>query len=681
MGTLVSTVRMRSLSTWLLVAVVATVAFERTSAFYLPGVAPHEYFESDPIALKVNKLTSVHTLMPLDFYSLPFCRPPKIEDAAENLGEHLTGEAIHNSAYKIGALVNEECAVLCRKTLSAADASNFAERIQEEYRVHWIVDNLPAATHVEVEMEDGTTRELYEDGFALGFVGNEDVDPSTLNGVSYLYNHVKIQLLYHREASFDGSRIVGFEVIPYSIKHEWSELEDPAPPTCFDREGAAPQDLVGETEVVFTYEIDWIESDVKWASRWDTYLKMQDTSVHWFSITNSLIIVLFLSGMVAMVLMRALRKDFELYSSEKVADDVVEESGWKLIHGDVFRRPTWPMTLSVCVGTGIQILVMAFITLAFALLGFLSPANRGGLLTAVVVLFVLSGVFAGYSSARQYKMFGGEETVKCTVMTAVSMPGIAFLVFFIINLCLWGEKSSGAVPFLTLVLVMFLWLGISLPLVFLGSYFGFRKAKIMPPNGMRVNQIPRQIPTQVWYLQPVPSALMAGILPMGASFLELFFIFSSVWGGVFFYGFFFLFLTFTILITTSGLVALIFAYFSFVAEDHRWHWRAFFQHRVCRNLHVPLRHLFLYDPAPGQLVCQHHGVLWLLVHLVCRLWCHAWFCLLLLCSLVYPQDLRLVENHVTHPTQTQLTQQQQTTCNKHGGTVKKRGLGRSSEGG
>merc|ERR1711991_908019 len=69
---------------------------------------------------------------------------------------------------------------------------------------------------------------------------------------------------------------------------------------------------------------------------------------------------------------------------------------------------------------------------------------------------------------------------------------------------------------------------------------------------------------------------MAGILPMGASFLELFFIFSSVWGGVFFYGFFFLFLTFTILITTSGLVALIFAYFSFVAEDHRWHWRAFF---------------------------------------------------------------------------------------------------------
>merc|ERR1712065_29926 len=111
MGTLVSTVRMRSLSTWLLVAVVATVAFERTSAFYLPGVAPHEYFESDPIALKVNKLTSVHTLMPLDFYSLPFCRPPNIEDAAENLGEHLTGEAIHNSAYKIGALVNEESAV------------------------------------------------------------------------------------------------------------------------------------------------------------------------------------------------------------------------------------------------------------------------------------------------------------------------------------------------------------------------------------------------------------------------------------------------------------------------------------------------------------------------------------------------------------------------------------------
>jgi hypothetical protein len=39
----------------------------------------------------------------------------------------------------------------------------------------------------------------------------------------------------------------------------------------------------------------------------------------------------------------------------------------------------------------------------------------------------------------------------------------------------WNEKSSGAVPFATLVSLLVLWLGISVPLVYLGSYIAFRK--------------------------------------------------------------------------------------------------------------------------------------------------------------------------------------------------------------
>ena len=46
---------------------------------------------------------------------------------------------------------------------------------------------------------------------------------------------------------------------------------------------------------------------------------------------------------------------------------------------------------------------MTFITLIFACFGFLSPANRGALGTAVVVLFILLGSVAGYVSARLYK--------------------------------------------------------------------------------------------------------------------------------------------------------------------------------------------------------------------------------------------------------------------------------------
>jgi len=43
------------------------------------------------------------------------------------------------------------------------------------------------------------------------------------------------------------------------------------------------------------------------------------------------------------------------------------------------------------------------------------------------------------------------------------------------NLVLWGENSSGAVPFSTLIALLALWFGVSVPLTFVGAYFGFRK--------------------------------------------------------------------------------------------------------------------------------------------------------------------------------------------------------------
>jgi transmembrane 9 superfamily protein 2/4 len=64
----------------------------------------------------------------------------------------------------------------------------------------------------------------------------------------------------------------------------------------------------------------------------------------------------------------------------------------------------------------------------------------------------------------------------------------------------WGQKSSGAVPFGTLFALCFLWFGISVPLVFVGSYFGFKKPAADDP--VRTNKIPRQIPDQVRSWRP-----------------------------------------------------------------------------------------------------------------------------------------------------------------------------------
>ena len=52
---------------------------------------------------------------------------------------------------------------------------------------------------------------------------------------------------------------------------------------------------------------------------------------------------------------------------------------------------------------------------------------------------------------------------------------IVFGVFFVLNLILWIKGSSAAVPFSTLIALLALWFGISVPLTFVGAYFGFKK--------------------------------------------------------------------------------------------------------------------------------------------------------------------------------------------------------------
>ena len=251
-------------------------------------------------------------------------------------------------------------------------------------------------------------------------------------------------------------------------------------------------------EVLFTYDVLFKMSDIRWASRWDTYLLMLDDQIHWFSIINSMMIVLFLSGMVALIMLRTLHRDISRYNQLETAEEAQEESGWKLVHGDVFRAPGAFGTLSVFVGTGFQLVGMMCVTLVFAVLGFLSPANRGGLMTAMLMLYVIMGIVNGYVSARLYKMFKGTDWKLNTVKAAFLFPSVVFTVFCILNSFIWGQKSSGAVPFGTFFVLIFLWFGISVPLVFLGSYFGYKQEPIEYP--VRTNKIPRQIPEQPWYI-------------------------------------------------------------------------------------------------------------------------------------------------------------------------------------
>lgn len=58
--------------------------------------------QNDELQVKVNKLSSTKTQLPYDYYFLDYCKPSKIMNSAENLGEVLRGDRIENSIYSVG---------------------------------------------------------------------------------------------------------------------------------------------------------------------------------------------------------------------------------------------------------------------------------------------------------------------------------------------------------------------------------------------------------------------------------------------------------------------------------------------------------------------------------------------------------------------------------------------------
>ena len=57
--------------------------------------------------------------------------------------------------------------------------------------------------------------------------------------------------------------------------------------------------------------------------------------------------------MVAMIMIRVLKKDISKYNSFDFENDLADDNGWKLVHGDVFRNPNNYLILSILIGNGI----------------------------------------------------------------------------------------------------------------------------------------------------------------------------------------------------------------------------------------------------------------------------------------------------------------------------------------
>jgi transmembrane 9 superfamily protein 3 len=128
--------------------------------------------------------------------------------------------------------------------------------------------------------------------------------------------------------------------------------------------------------------------------------------------------VIFLTGLVSMILMRTLRNDYAKYARddddlETLERDVSEESGWKLVHGDVFRPPRSLALLSALVGVGTQLSALILLVILLAIIGMLY-IGRGAIVTTFIVCYALTSFISGYVSGALYSRHGGMNSVYFT---------------------------------------------------------------------------------------------------------------------------------------------------------------------------------------------------------------------------------------------------------------------------
>jgi transmembrane 9 superfamily protein 2/4 len=566
---------------FVVVAVAATIA----DASFLKGVMPKGYTDFEPLPVLVSQLTSTSRIMPMNWYgTMPWCQISKDDRKASrksrNFGERLWGQSTEASLYRLDMHANITCAPVCGGALPVTpeDSKRMQKMIEDNYRGHLMLDGLPVA-------EAGTNRRnrlrpSIMRGFPLGVPKAASPEGKTL-----VNNHLAFTVQVHPNSepvAFGEDedkhewRIVGFQVTPLSIDHSQTKCSNAL--DVFEAAANHPM-LADKREIQWTYSVNFEESDVEWSTRWDVYMQTSKTEsrVHLVSVLNSTLVVILLSAIVAIILIRALKRDIQAFNQmdAEALEEERGETGWKHLHADVFRKPEYAGLLAVLVGSGMQLFALSCLTISFACAGFVSPKRRGSLLTAFVFLFVLLGSLGGWVTGHMAKQFQ-MKSWKIIFAVGLFFPGSLFGCYFLLNLVHWGAKASSATPIGTMLILMCLWFCVSLPLVLIGGAAAYRSEFVESELQKKVGLIPRTVPPQPWFMHPVVMCLLPGILPFGASFIEYSFILSSVWQGHIYYVFGFLFVAFVLVMVIVAETCIFLTYLRLVRMDHNWWWPAYF---------------------------------------------------------------------------------------------------------
>ncbi|KAG5494094.1 hypothetical protein JKF63_01929 [Porcisia hertigi] len=528
-----------------------------------------------------NAYRSRYTLSPIEYYRLPVCKPSK--DVMDNhrqhpaIGEILMGNRLVPTGFSFKVGENVSCVSLCNASFSFRALYNAMHMIEKDYYVRMSLDNKPLVS--EVPGSDGV---LYRRGYPLGSLDAT----ADLGGRYTLYNHLDftIRIKSSVVSHFTGEEVVGFKVTASSVAQVTTctktAFEPSASPFLLrkTRRGKEPT-------VPFTYSVTWERSDEEYPIMYSVSETTQRRG-HKIAALYGVLLTVLVGVLVALVIVRTVRKDLALYLDEDLDDsEVRDETGWKLVYGDVFRAPPQPEALATLVGAGCQIAVTLFMSIFLCTVKVVDATHRGTFLSTVIVLFLVAHAVSGFVIARLLKLFNmasWKKASRCMSMFPAALgSGVMML-----NLIHWAKHSTAAIPFLMVVGVFFAWVFISLPFGLCGIYWGLKMDSLA---GMaRVSNIPRLIPEQAAnsrFFYPLVGSLVLFI----ASWAEMFFALNAFWREepVYLYGFLTLFSS--ALIVLCAEVSIVVTYFNLRREDYRWWWSSYL------SLSVTGFYLFVYS--------------------------------------------------------------------------------------
>ncbi|GMP92753.1 hypothetical protein CsSME_00042841 [Camellia sinensis var. sinensis] len=285
-----------------------------------------------------------------------------------------------------------------------------------------------------------------------------------------------------------------------------------------------------EVNVEFTYTVKWRETNIAFEKRMEKYSSSSSLPrhlrIHWFAVMNSCLAVLILLGCLVMFYVRVLKKD---------------------------------------INNMLSIIMLGFV-------GVFYPYSRGALLTALVVVYAITSGIAGYTAVSLYCQFEGTNWVRNLLLTGCLFCGPLCLTFCFLNTVAITYRATAALPLGTILVLLSIWVLVALPLLLLGGIAAKNsKSEFQAP--CRTTKYPREIPPQCWYRGILPQMAVAGILPFGVIYVELYYLFATIWGHRIYTIYGILFNVFIILVIVTAFVNVVMTYFRLAAENHEWWWR------------------------------------------------------------------------------------------------------------